>query len=143
MTMEATADYARVPAILSFPDTTGFAETYGFGAASGRVWLEGQYLVPSERASKTLYLFMHPSSTLHLLPMPAALVGGNAVGPMRRPPSEYDLTLRQADQARSDFAAIEDGLELFMAQMSKVPTQKTLAWVADGSFVSGQRSRFW
>jgi hypothetical protein len=39
------------------------------------VWLEGQYLVPSERTSKTLYLFMHPSSTLHLLPMPAALVG--------------------------------------------------------------------
>ena len=75
MTIDATADYARVPAVLNFPDTTGFAETYGFGAASGRVWLEGQYLVPSERASKTLYLFMHPSSTLHLLPMPAALVG--------------------------------------------------------------------
>lgn len=75
MTIDAIADYARIPAILSFPDTTGFAETYGFGAASGRVWLEGQYLVPSERASKTLYLFMHPSSTLHLLPMPAALVG--------------------------------------------------------------------
>jgi len=75
MTTHATAGYARIPAILSFPDTTGFAETYGFGAASGRVWLEGQYLVPSERASKTLYLFMHPSSTLHLLPMPVALVG--------------------------------------------------------------------
>ena len=75
MTINATVGYARVPAILSFPDTTRFAETYGFGAASGRVWLEGQYLVPSERASKTLYLFMHPSSTLHLLPMPAALVG--------------------------------------------------------------------
>ena len=55
-----------------FSDTAGFAETCGFDAASGRVWLEGQYLVPRERASKTLYLFMHPSSTLHLLPMPAA-----------------------------------------------------------------------
>ena len=65
MTINATVGYARVPAILSFPDTTRFAETYGFGAASGRVWLEGQYLVPSERASKTLYLFMHPSATLH------------------------------------------------------------------------------
>src|SRR5215471_21815167 len=75
MTIDATAGYARIPAIRSFPDTTGFAETYGFGATSGRVWLKGQYLVPSERASKTLYLFMHPSSTLHLLPMPAALVG--------------------------------------------------------------------
>jgi len=39
------------------------------------VWLEGQYLIPRERPSKTLYLFMHPSSTLHLLPMPGALVG--------------------------------------------------------------------
>jgi hypothetical protein len=29
--------------------------------------------VPRERALKTLYLFMHPTSTLHLLPMPAAL----------------------------------------------------------------------
>jgi hypothetical protein len=32
------------------------------------------------------------------------------VGRLRRPPTEYDLTLRQADQARSDFAVIEDGL---------------------------------
>ena len=56
---------------------------------------------------------------------------------MRRAPSEYDLTLRQADQARSDFAVIDDGLEFIMGQMSKVPSQKTLAWVAAGSFVSG------
>ena len=54
MTIDATAGYARIPAILSFPETTGFTETYGFGAASGRVWLEGQYLVPTERASKGL-----------------------------------------------------------------------------------------
>ena len=67
--------WTRVPAILSFPDTPGFTETYGFAGASGKVWLEGQYLIPRERPSKTLYLFMHPSSTLQLLPMPAALVG--------------------------------------------------------------------
>ena len=65
--------WTRVPAILSFPDTPGFTEAYGFAGASGKVWLEGQYLLPRERPSKTLYLFMHPSSTLHLLPMPAAL----------------------------------------------------------------------
>jgi hypothetical protein len=65
----------RVPAILSFPDTPGFTETYGLAGTSGKVWLEGQYLIPRERPSKTLYLFMHPSSTLQLLPMPAALVG--------------------------------------------------------------------
>jgi hypothetical protein len=56
---------------------------------------------------------------------------------LRRPPTEYDLTLRQADQARSDFAVIKDGLEFIMAQMSKVPKRKELAWVAAGSFVSG------
>jgi hypothetical protein len=71
----ATAPWDRIPAILSFPDNAGFAETYGFSAASGQVWLEGQYLIPHERPSKTLYLFMHPSSTLHLLPLPAALAG--------------------------------------------------------------------
>ena len=31
MTIDATAGYARIPAILSFPETTGFTETYGFG----------------------------------------------------------------------------------------------------------------
>src|SRR6516225_98621 len=71
----ANLGWARIPAILSFPDTAGFSETYGFGAASGMVWLEGQYLIPHGRASKTLYLFMHPASTLQLLPMPAALAG--------------------------------------------------------------------
>ena len=71
----ATAGWDRLPAILSFPDAAGFAETYGFAAASGTVWLEGQYLIPRERPPKTLYLFMHPSSTLQLLPMPAALAG--------------------------------------------------------------------
>ena len=75
----ATAGWDRVPVILSFPDTAGFTETYGFSSASGNVWLEGQYLIPRERPSKTLYLFMHPSSTLHLLPMPGALVGACAV----------------------------------------------------------------
>jgi len=67
--------WTRVPAILSFSDTPGFTETYGFAGASGKVWLEGQYLIPHERPTKTLYLFMHPSSTLQLLPMPAGLVG--------------------------------------------------------------------
>ena len=32
---------------------------------------------------------------------------------------------------------IEDGLEFIMAQMSKVPKRRELAWVAAGSFMSG------
>jgi pimeloyl-ACP methyl ester carboxylesterase len=35
--------------------------------------LEGQRLVPRDRPSDTVFLFMHPASTLQLLPMPAAL----------------------------------------------------------------------
>lgn len=71
--MQGGATWTRVPAILSFPDTTGYTETYGFAGTSGRVNLEGQYLLPADRPSKTLFIFMHPSSTLNLLPMPAAL----------------------------------------------------------------------
>ena len=50
--------------------------------------------------------------------------GGGTVGTVRRRPDEYDLTLRQADQARTDFAAIEDGIEFIIGQMSRVPTQR-------------------
>ena len=56
---------------------------------------------------------------------------------MRRPPTEHELTLRQADQARSDLAVIEDSLEFIVAQVSKVATRRELAWVAAGSFVGG------
>ena len=34
------------------------------------------------------------------------------------------LTLRQADQARTDFAAIESNLEFIMGQLAAVPTRK-------------------
>jgi hypothetical protein len=32
---------------------------------------------------------------------------------------------------------MEDGLEFIIGQMSRVPTQRLLAWVAAGSFASG------
>ncbi len=65
--------WERIPQIVSFPDRASFAETYGFASNSGKVNLEGQLLRAAERPSKTVYLFMHPTSTLQLLPMPAAL----------------------------------------------------------------------
>ena len=37
------------------------------------------------------------------------------------------LTLRQADQARTDFAAIESDLEAIMERLSRLPTRKELA----------------
>jgi hypothetical protein len=39
---------------------------------------------------------------------------------------EHTLTLRQADQARTDFALIEDQLEFIMGQLARVPTRAYL-----------------
>jgi hypothetical protein len=40
---------------------------------------------------------------------------------------EYNLTLRQADQARADFAAIEGDLQFIMGQLARIPTRKEQA----------------
>jgi hypothetical protein len=40
---------------------------------------------------------------------------------------EYRLTLRQADQAREDFAAILDELDFVKGQLSRLPTR---AWLS-------------
>jgi hypothetical protein len=39
-------------------------------------------------------------------------------------PDENILTLRRADQARTDFALVESNLELIMAQLARIPTRK-------------------
>lgn len=71
--MSQPTAWTRQPQVVSFPDIRGFSETYGFAGNSGKVNLEGQLLSrPGERA-RTVYLFMHPTSTLQLLPMPMAL----------------------------------------------------------------------
>jgi pimeloyl-ACP methyl ester carboxylesterase len=65
--------WTRHPIIVSFAEDPRFTETYGFAGNSGRVNLEGQLLKEDGAASKTVYIFMHPTSTLQLLPMPMAL----------------------------------------------------------------------
>ena len=50
-----------------------FTEVYGFVGSQGMVNLEGVRFVPKGKPSKTLAVFMHPASTLQLLPMPQAL----------------------------------------------------------------------
>ena len=57
---------------------------------------------------------------------------------MRRPPTEPELTLRQADQARSDLAVIEDSLEFIMVQVSKSRDSKR-ACLGGGRFLSRRR----
>jgi hypothetical protein len=41
-------------------------------------------------------------------------------------PSESALALRQADQARTDFALLESNLEIVMGQLAKLPTRAYL-----------------
>ena len=58
---------------VSYAETSGFTETYGFVGSQGSVNLEGLLFEPQERVTDAVLLMMHPSSTLQLLPLPAAL----------------------------------------------------------------------
>ena len=65
--------FDRIPVLISYAEKLGMVETYGFSGSQGQTVLEGQRLVPHGKPSDTVFLFMHPASTLHLLPMPTAL----------------------------------------------------------------------
>jgi hypothetical protein len=45
-------------------------------------------------------------------------------------PDEYDLTLRQTDQARSDFAALAADLDFIKARLARLLTRKNQAQIA-------------
>ena len=45
-------------------------------------------------------------------------------------PHEHSFTLRPADQARTDIAAIESELEVIQAQLARLPTRRELAQTA-------------
>lgn len=64
--------WKRTALVVTFPDNAKAKEVYGFAGNSGLINLEGQ-LLAGDRPSKTLFVFMHPTSTLQLLPMPTAL----------------------------------------------------------------------
>jgi hypothetical protein len=40
---------------------------------------------------------------------------------------KYQLTLRQADQARADFGAIEDDLDFIKSQLARLPSRAEVA----------------
>jgi hypothetical protein len=42
-------------------------------------------------------------------------------------PDEHMLALRQADQARTDFAALESDLQFIMGRLARMPTRGDLA----------------
>jgi hypothetical protein len=43
-----------------------------------------------------------------------------------RTPNEYPLALRQADEARSDFALLEAELDFLKGQVAAIPTRKEI-----------------
>lgn len=63
---------------MQYAKTGGFAEVHGFSGNQGMVNLEGVRLRPRGRPSKTLMIYMHPASTLQLLPVPRAAVAQGA-----------------------------------------------------------------
>ncbi len=58
---------------IRYEERSEFNETYGFSGNQGSVNLEGILFRPKDRPSKTLTVFMHPASTLQLLPVPRAM----------------------------------------------------------------------
>jgi pimeloyl-ACP methyl ester carboxylesterase len=58
---------------IAYAETSQFTEVYGFSGSQGKVNLEGVRLMPKGKPSKTLAVYMHPASTLQLLPMPPAM----------------------------------------------------------------------
>lgn len=74
---------------LQYQEPSAFTETYGYAGSQGAVNLEGIRLLPPQassghtltgdpRAAATLLVFMHPASTLQLLPLPRALAAAGA-----------------------------------------------------------------
>jgi dienelactone hydrolase len=59
---------------IQYDESSTFVETYGFAGNQGAVNLEGLLMRPRGRPSSTLMIFMHPASTLQLLPVPRASV---------------------------------------------------------------------
>jgi len=69
VSVELSTEWVHV----AYAETAKFTEVYGFSGSQGVVNCEGVRFTPKGRPSKTLAVFMHPASTLQLLPVPRAL----------------------------------------------------------------------
>lgn len=58
---------------IAYQEASQFTETYGFSGSQGSVNIEGVLFDPAGARRDTLFVLMHPSSTLQLLPLPSAL----------------------------------------------------------------------
>ena len=66
---ETTSEWVHI----SFAEPSAFKSVYGFAGSLGTVHLEGIRYLPKGVNSKTLVIYMHPATTLQLLPMPRAM----------------------------------------------------------------------
>ena len=66
---EVEADWIHV----AYAENSQFREVYGFAGSQGMINLEGIRFRPKGQPSKTLLIYMHPATTLQLLPMPRAM----------------------------------------------------------------------
>jgi pimeloyl-ACP methyl ester carboxylesterase len=71
--MGKTFKIERKPIIIGNAEENLFTETYGFVGSRGIVFLEGQQIIPKGVSSDTVLIFMHPASTLNLMPLPVVL----------------------------------------------------------------------
>ncbi|HEY5900378.1 MAG TPA: alpha/beta hydrolase [Burkholderiales bacterium] len=69
MSYDINAEWVHI----QYPENAKFRDVYGFAGSQGMVNLEGIRFVPKGRPSKTLAVYMHPATTLQLLPMPQAM----------------------------------------------------------------------
>lgn len=54
-------------------ERSAIREVYGFSGRQDRISLEGLRLLPARKRSRTLLIYMHPATTLQLLPVPRAM----------------------------------------------------------------------
>jgi pimeloyl-ACP methyl ester carboxylesterase len=68
-TFDTRAEWAHV----AYAESSRLREVYGFAGSQGTVNLEGIRFLPEGRPSRVLLVYMHPASTLQLLPVPRAM----------------------------------------------------------------------
>lgn len=73
-TFDIESDWVHI----QYPETSAFRDVYGFASQSGMVNIEGIRLRPKGKPSKTLLFYMHPASTLQILPVPKTMAAGGA-----------------------------------------------------------------
>lgn len=102
--MRSKTSWTRTLQIVSFPEAVRATEVYGFAGNSGMINLEGQ-LLRGEGDSRTVLLFMHPASVLHLLPMPVALADAG-----------FHVLCAASRYARNDSALIMEKVAMDLGQ---------------------------